>query len=337
MRPRLFATAAALAALAITAPAQAATLDASAGSAFQIDFRINDGGPLPTEIIAGAQGPQSSVAVSSDLDAPGSTRHDYDTNVVAGTSAADPSHFGSYRSDSHGVGDIAVGRNDLYTYGVLAVSPEPPNDFVESQYRGHASTGVIVQSGTPMTGTGLVDAAHSRAVVFQNLTGQDYFFTLTGTISAWSRAEFNGASGFATAFTEVGLRFQSTQDLDITFAATSPFLPSSYTEGTTGSAAIDRVTNVSCTGLLGIAASARVQGLDPAGHELASASGGYDYLLGVTLKPGEVLTMTHFVTYRDETEGHFTVAPVPLPAGLTLLGAGLLCLGGLGARRRRRG
>lgn len=337
MRPRLFATAAALAALAITTPAQAATLDAGAGSAFRIDFRVNDGGPLPAEIIAASQGPQTSVAVSSDLDAPGSVRYDYDTNIVAGITAADPSQFGSYRSDSHGVGDIAVGRTDLYTYGILALSPEPPNDFVEGQFRGYGSTDVIVQSGTPMTGTGLVDATRSRDVVFENLTGQDYFFTLSGTISAWSRAEFNGASGFATALTEVGLQFQSTQGLDITFAATSPFLPNSYTEGTTGSAAIDRVTDVSGTGLLGIAASARVQGLNPAGHELASASGGYDYLLGVTLKPGEVLTMTHFVTYRDETEGHFIAAPVPLPAGLTLLGAGLLCLGGLSALRRRRG
>lgn len=304
---------AALALVGISTPGLAVTIDAQATSTHIIDFRVNDGGLLPADIIAGPSGPISDLTIESALDAADANTARTEFVDIAGTSADDPSEFRITDLTSRdSTDDIASGSTVDFLYGVRVASPEPPSDFVEAGIRGIGLASGIIHSSDPLQANALVDVFRARDVTFENLTGDDFFFTLTGQLAAGAIAEFSGANGFAAFVASVALLFESTGVLDISLSALSPFLPVQSSTGDRAVSAITRVVDVAGTGML-----------------------------GVTLRPGEVLTMRFSATYRDQISALALAlalappAPAPLPAGGGLLLTALGALAQRGPRNRR--
>jgi hypothetical protein len=71
-------------------------------------------------------------------------------------------------------------------------------------------------------------------------------------------------------------------------------------------------------------------GSTPGVTEFGTLTARQDFVFGITLQPGQELSMRHGVSYSQMTR----IAPVPLPAGLPLLICGITLLGLLRSRRR---
>jgi len=314
-------------------PANAVTIDAGAASTFVSSFQVNDGGSLPAGIIARGLPPEDSTTVQSDLDSPDAEKLNID-NVDIGVGQSIFAFREETTRDNRLEGGFA--QNSDQISATLVLSPEPPADFVQREHRGFGSSDVILTS-PGLAASGLTEVTRTRQVDFENQTASPFFFSLRGHMSVSARAEFNGADGFARAFTSTTLAFESTNPLDISFAPTSPFLPLTSETGLNAVVGINQTLDILGSGMVGLTAFASALGTEPDGEELGIVFGGFDYVMGITLLPGEILSMRQTVSYRDETFGQTRVAAVPLPAGLPLLAVSLVCFGLIAAKRSGKG
>lgn len=324
------ARAAVVAAIAFAAPAQAvpvgaiAQVDATAlvrfgaGTAAVPGVDITDSVSLPIPTL------------SSALAAPDAVPETGETVVIAGGSPATPSQFIYFdRSTRNGGTEGSDARSSLFAYGnrVIDEAPGTGGSLVEIGWS--AATSSQAQIATdPYSAGATTDRFNARTFAFENLSATDTaFFSITAELDLTLIAQATGADALARSTAALDLSFESDEPLTISFALLAPFLPTESTTGPNAATSFGRSTDPSGIGRVGLSALASAIGDDPLGLEAATLSLSDRVVLGVTLAPSQVLSMTLRLSSVTVAEVEPLVAPVPLPAGLPLLAAGLGLLG----------
>lgn len=327
--------AAATAALAV--PAQAATLSAIAQVDYSALVRFNTGDAALPGVDVTSSPSIPIPTLSSALAAADALNETGQTTIIAGASAADPSQFTSFdRTTRNGGTEGGDARTSFFTYGIRVADEVPATggSLVEVGWSGTTSSQAQITTD-PHAAAAQVNRFNARTFEFENLSVSDSaFFTITAELDLTAIALVTGADALARSTVALGLAFSSADPLAISFAPLMPFLPVESTSGPGAATSFGRSTDPSGTGMVGLSALASATGGDPLGTESASLDLSDRVVLGVTLAPGQVLSMTMELTGATVAEVNPRVAPVPLPAGLPLMAAGLAALGWLGRRRK---
>lgn len=324
----------AIGAAVFSATAQGASLNALAQVGFSGVMRVNDGdaGVPGVDIATSLSFPNPTL--TSSLGAADAVPDSGSTAVIDGTSSASPSQFVSFDRTTRNAGSEGADASEsLLVYGriVLDDTPATGNSLVESGRSGTASSQAQITTD-PLDAAASTDRSISRTWVFTNTSDvESAFFTITAEFELSAIALATGADAMARSTVSLGLDFTSDDPLNITFSALAPFLPEENASGTGASSSFGRATDPSGTGRVGLSALASAESGSPS-TQFASVSLADNVLLGVTLQPSQILSMSFDVRHVTTA----TVAPVPVPAALPLLAAGLCVLGWVGRTRRLR-
>jgi hypothetical protein len=311
--------------LLISAPSHAVPVNTLAVADASMTIVINDGeavdgveiidGPLPFNVVA-----------SSSLDAPDAVNTNGESTVIAGLDPADPSEFIRFdrtrrNADSEG-GDASV---SYFVYGIRKLSPDPAlaNPLVENGAWGTSQSTAQITT-EPFDTSASAEAPVDREFNFTNVSADEVFFTIAGDVALTTAVQFNGAAGSARAFADVSLLFASADALDISFSGLAPYSPKEDSSGDNAFSSLTRFTDPMVSGRVGLTAFASALGVDAIGAETASAMATDEFLLGVTLQPGQEMTMTRRFSVVTSVVVEPVAAVVPVPGIAALLLAGLL-------------
>ena len=320
------------------APAHAATVSAIAQVDYSAVIRFNGGDTAIPGVDVTDTLSAPIPGVSSTLAAPDAVNESDQTTVIDGTSPATPSQFSRLdRTTRNGGAEGGDARTSLFTYGVRVNDAEPDTggSLVEIGRTGTTSSQARIATD-PFAADAAADLFNARTFSFRNLSAVDTaFFTITGELDVTAIAQVTGADALARSVVAFDLAFSSDDPMTISFAPLMPFLPLESATGPAAATSFGRSIDPSGAGLVGLSALASATGSDPFGLDSASVSLSDRFVLGVTLAPSQVLSMTASLSAVTVATVDPLIAPVPLPAGLPLLVAGFGLFGVL--RRRRRG
>jgi hypothetical protein len=313
--------------LLISAPSHAIPVVAVAVADASMTIVINDG-----EVVDGVEIIDSvlpfSVVANSALDAPDAVNTNGETTVIAGGDAADPSEFIRFdRTRRNADSEGADANVSFFVYGIRELNPDPTlaNPLVENGAWGTSQSSAQITT-EPFDTSASAEAPVDREFHFTNVSADEVFFTIAGEVELTTAVQFNGAAGSARAFADVSLLFDSADPLDISFSALAPYSPDEDSSGDNASTTLTRFTDPVVTGRVGLAASASALGVDAIGAETASAMATDEFLLGVTLQPGQAMTMTRRFSVVTSVEVEPLAAAVPVPGVFVLMLVGLFSL-----------
>jgi hypothetical protein len=280
------------------------------------------------------------------VQAPGVETSDLGLNVVnsrtvdSALDAADATPFTS-SADMIGVDESTFSRVDQTTRsagaeGAFAMTSaafrrgSDGSSFVFHERDGGASAQISITS-LPVAASATSERAIGRDSLFENVTGGPVTFLLAGTFAADAFARYDGSEGDAAAMAEFFLGFSGATS--VSYSPLSPFLPSLEENGAGAVADIAFSDTLAQDGVLSlvVSTSAARPGAG-AGLTEALAAVSHDFRLTVTLARGETLTVTERLSFGADA-AYAPATPVPLPASLPALAAGLAVLAVV--RRRR--
>ncbi len=172
---------------------------------------------------------------------------------------------------------------------------------------------------------------------FLNTNSAPVTFLLAGWFDVELIARSNGAGGDASATTRLRWNFAGVDDTTLIYAPdpASPWRVEGAEIGAGALSEADLLTGDTSAGpgfsTSGVAFTAAVSAIGADGFTEATLSSSHDFLLRLTLPPGQAVQMV--VTAEQVAAADFAPAPVPVPASLPLLAGGLAALAF--ARRRR--
>jgi hypothetical protein len=303
-------------------PAHAIPVDGAAVANASIMFVLNGGNAVDGVDISSAVLPFD-IAAASALDAPDAANTTTESTIIAGFDADNPSVYERSDRTTRNAGTEGGAGNVFYSVY---------NDFDDFRIVEHMAEGnsqAIAQITTePYDTSASGEASVSREFFFENTSLDEVFFTMAVDVEVSTGVLFNGAAGSARAFADARLLFDSADPLDISFSALEPYLPDEDLSGDNASNTLTRFTDPTFLGQVGLTASASALGIDAIASETASVLATDSLLLGVTLQPGQQMTVTRVFSIQTsvEIDPSGSSVPVPVPAIPALLVIGLVSL-----------
>lgn len=310
-------------------------VSASSGVTVSSSFVIAGGGVLPLGLEARDGPPILNTTRQSNLDAPDATAFDDVDTTIAGIEATDPSIFFGINNDTRNGGSeggTAVHNHQLYQ--IREIDEDTTSDVSERGVWGESTAQIALTSGlydTDATG-GVVN---ERVFTFRNERATPFTFGIEGEMDMSIFATADGMDATASATATLDMWFRSDNPLAIQFAATSVFDPVTDAMTLGSVASILRETDVAGTGHLSMTGSVLTESPDFGVSEMAFAAGSFSYALGITLQPGETISMSHLVSYSSDAAFALPepLAAVPVPSGLPLLASAMVWMGWVRSRR----
>lgn len=310
-------------------------INANSGVSLYHDMIIATGGQLPVGLESRTNPPNLSRSASSDLQAPDAVDFNDTDTVINGLGPDTPSIFSAISTDTRNAGtegSFASNNTQLYQILETEIVPDGTNDISERGIWGNGQAQASLSTELYDT-QGISDASFERAFTFSNQNLFALTFGIEGNFEMDLFATANGENSFAKTFAQVDMFFSSQNSLDIVFADTSLYVNNQNEVGDNALFYLQRETDVANTGHLSLTGGASATGTNIGGLTQAFGSSTMSYVLGITLLPGEEITMSHIVTYSNlATIGEGTVK-VPEPSGGLLM---LFAFGLLVFRRQRR-
>ena len=303
-------------------PAHAIPVNAAAVADASITFVLNGGNAVDGVDISSMVLPFD-IGAASALDAPDAANATTESTIIAGLDADNPSVF--ERADSTTRNGGTEGGVGNVVYSVYNDS----NDFRIVEHMAAGNSQAIAQITTePHDTSASGEASLSREFYFENTSLAEVFFSMAVDVEVSVAALFNGAAGSARAFADARLLFDSADPLDISFAPNLPYLPEDEVSGDNAFNTLTRFTDPVGLGQVGLTASASALGVDEIASETASVLAMDSVLLGITLQPGQQMTVTRVFLVQTgvEIDPSGSSVPVPVPAIPALLVIGLVSL-----------
>lgn len=307
--------------------AQAVPVNALAIADGEINLLINDGVAL-----IGVEVTDSLTVLdfdaSSALDAADAVKTFDSDAVIAGLDRMNPSQFSGFdRTSRNADSEGAQANYSQFNYGVRVPSPQPgviANPLVEHGKWGSSQSQAQIDTEPHATAADSVIDTR-RLFTFENFSNDPVSFTIDAFFDLSLGALFEEAAGFAQASGIADLVFDSEEPLAITLVPVVPFVFDEASDSDNATTMLTRFDDPGATGMVGLAASASALGVDAMGSEIATVMATDSVLLGVTLAPGQVMTMDvrFILTTAVEIQ---PLASVPVPGGLLLMLIGLVGL-----------
>ncbi|MDO6442044.1 PEP-CTERM sorting domain-containing protein [Marinobacter sp. 2_MG-2023] len=307
----------------------AVPVNANSGVSFYHDIIIASGGQLPVGLESRDNPTDNSFfSASSDLQAPDAVDFNDTHILINGLGPETPSVFSAISTDTRNAateGSFASNNTQLYLVHELEIVPDGTNDTSEEGIGGNGQAQATLSTELYDT-QGVSDVFFERTFTFSNQNLSALTFGIQGDFEMDLFATADGQNSFANTFAQVDMFFSSQNPLDIVFADTSPYVNNQNEVGDNALFYLQRETDVANTGHLSLTGSASAIGTNIGGLTQAFGNSAMSYALGITLLPGEEITMSHRVTYSNLAmigEGAVKV-PEPSSGLLMLFAFGLL-------------
>ncbi|WP_342805077.1 hypothetical protein [Alteromonas sp. M12] len=279
----------------------AVPINANSGLSFYHDFIIAGGGQLPIGLEVNSDGPIYSYSVNTELQAADSVEFDDFDVVIAGDAPDNPSSFTSVGSSTRNAGtEGAFGMNNTQLYQIVEYELVPDGNSDVSEYgiwgNGQAQATISSELFDTQANT---EASFQRTYTLSNQNTTALTFSIEGEFEMGMFAIADGESSVAEAFAMLDMFFNSSNALDIVFADTSPYINNQTESGDNAIMSLIRETDITNTGHMSFTGSASATGTDIGGSQQAFGDGTFSYALGITLQPGEEISMSHLVTYSN--------------------------------------
>lgn len=324
-------------ALALSATlAQAAPVTAISELSMSHSFIINSGSePAGIEIDTEPSSLTLNGDATSQVDRPGFTPSDT-IDVQVGNSFDDPpTPFEARRSNSQtnlGNGDVATAGYDVSI--LVENDPDIGNAEEDPIRRAVEQTGIAAVSNAadPLNAEATSSFTNARDYRFTNTTDEAISFNIVGQFEAEMRAEHDGPEGFARTSGSFEMLFETGPGIDITYFPVAPYLIT--VEEDDPGASVAEMFFAEDGGIAGVTFSGSASAIADGTDTAASLTAQSRYVFSITLEGGvSMLLETAFSQVNAVQTVAPDVPPIPLPASLPLLLAGL---GGVAVLRRRR-
>ena len=191
----------------------------------------------------------------------------------------------------------------------------------------------VTMDDNPVDGSAMSSSVNERDFRFINTTDELISFNLTGEFDVELRASFDGEGGIARTSGGFGLIFEDAPGASVNYFPVAPYL-STALDSDPGASVTDLFL-ANSGGITGLSFGASTTAIGGGGLTEAMFSAETRYIFGISLDPGaSILFQTSFFQSNSVlVEPSSDVTPVPMPASLPLLMAGL---GGFAALRRKR-
>ena len=253
-------------------------------------------------------------------------------NFTVGNPFSDPVvPVESYRLSQTNVPGSTDSATAILDY-TIEVEDDPDEDVFDITRRDIQQTGFarVLMNENPVASSAISSHTGGRQFRFDNVTDEVISFNLVGSFNADLSARFTGANGSVYTAGGFQLLFDVGEGSSVNYFPITPYLTTINDDDLGTLVTQQYLTNAG--GITGVSFGASVSALGTGGETLAGFEGGASYVFGITLDPNASLLMqTSFNQINSVIVD--PLHPVPLPAGLPLLLAGLM---GLGALRRFR-
>lgn len=304
----------------------AAPITANSGASFYFDMRIAGGGTLPAGLESISGPPSHSYTSNSLLQSNDAAEVNGTDALINGLSPETPSIFSSWSSSTrNGGAEGASSTNSTSLYQIFSTESQPDgsNDVSERGIWGSGLAQATLNSEIFPT-QAVSEVSFARQFTLANQSDDTLTFGIEGRFEMDLFAYTDG-EGVAETFANFGLFFSSANILDILFSDTSPYINNQTESGTQSSVSIGRQTDVVNSGYLSLFGNASASGLNAGGVQQGFGNSAMSYVLGITLQPGEEITMLQFVDYSNFAEIG-AVVDVSEPDSLLLMLASLCLL-----------
>lgn len=271
----------------------------SSGASFYSDLVIASGGQLPLGLESRVSAPISSNPATSELNAPDAVAFDDFDVVINGLTPATPSIFSRTSTNTRNGGSegaAAINNTQLYQVFESELVPDGTSDASERGIWGNGQAQAALTTEVYNT-RAFSDVSFERIYTFSNNNPFALTFGIEGQFEMDLFAVADGENGLAEAFARIDMFFRSANVLDIVFADTEVYVNEQNESGGNTSLSLERETDVANTGHLSLIGNATAIGA--AGLQQAFGNSSMGYALGVTLQPGEEITMSHLISYSN--------------------------------------
>lgn len=315
-----------------TKPVLAVPINASTVLDVTNTLLIAGGGPLPLGLEVRTLDPLAlDLSQSSFLNSPDATPFENSLTVIAGLTPELPSRFFRYDSSTRNGGiEGAVASNNHRLYQIREADEDLTSDVSERGVWGESQSQATLTTEFHETSAN-ASVFNERRFSISNQNATALTFGIEGVFEMNMFAVASGMHSFAESFATAGLWFTSSNILDIQFADMESYLFNEERSGANTTASMNRETDVVNTGRMSMTGIARASN-DGGADGDALATGLMRYALGITLQPGEEITMAHTMSYSTRAEITSQPRQVNAPASMGLLSIIIL---GLGLMRRR--
>lgn len=320
-----------LATLPLATSALAVPVDAFSEVSYQHAFTLNSG-TMPAGLSFSLAGVlEVSRNADTELDTAVTDLIDVPSVQVGQVVADPPIPFFDRRGISETTPDGGHAARASYNVNVLQRNSEgsAPSFAIVSREVANEGAAQFTSADGTISGDGASEYNIRRSYGYENVSDTEITFLILGEFSAQVLAEYSGSNGFARSSLNYGLGIDPSLGVSITYLPFSNFVPD--IEDGDPDAFVNDFFDIGETGF-DFSASASASGSGESAR--ASLDGGFRYGFIFTMSPGSsfILTdefrQTNAVEYRAPD-----IAPVPNPASLSLLLAGMGALS-LIARRR---
>ncbi|WP_298837948.1 VPLPA-CTERM sorting domain-containing protein [uncultured Roseobacter sp.] len=311
----------------------AAPISADSALTLYHSYTVNSGSAPAAVRISTLPG---SLVLQSDLastvDDPTAT-NTTSVNTVIGNPFADPVvPFSSERTDETTLPGGSEGSAAAYSVEITAVDDPEADPFVTSivertiNNSGSASAEI---TSDPVAAAARASFRNERGYLFENTSDALVSFNIAGDVRASFLSTYDGTDGFSRASGTLFSEFGSGIGAEVGYLPLAPYLRTITEEGE--GAMVAETLATSGEGFDGFVFSAATSAPGTGSPVEAALDVTFRYLFSISLEPGGSLEMRTGFRQFNAVEYAPGPSPVPLPASLSFLLAGLV---GLGVARR---
>ncbi|MFT6989014.1 MAG: hypothetical protein ACJASL_000980 [Paraglaciecola sp.] len=294
---------------------------------------IAGGGPLPLGLEVRTLVPLAlNLSQDSFLNSLDAMPFEDSLTVIAGLTPASPSRFFTLDGSTRNGGlEGAVASNNHRLYQIREADQNSTSNVSERGVWGESFSQASLTTEFHKT-SARASVFNERRFSISNQNATKLTFGIQGTFEMNMFAVASGMYAFAESVVTAGLWFTSSNVLDIQFVDLKLYEFNKERLGANTTASINRETDVVNTGRMSMAGIVRASNAGAADGD-ALATSRMQYALGITLQPGEEITMAHNISYSTMAEITSEPRQVFAPSSMALLCISIL---GIGLVRRRK-
>jgi hypothetical protein len=279
----------------------ATPITANSGVSFYNDMVIASGGQLPIGLEVVSISLDGDFLSTSELQASDALDFNISDVTINGLGPDTPSIFSDFSSSTRNSGtEGAASSSNTQLYQILEseIQPDGDSDVSERGIWGDGNAQAAINTEFYATNAS-TDVSFERVFTISNGNPFAMTFGIEGIFEMDLFATAEGENSFAHTVASLDMFFSSSSLLDIVFADTSLYTNNQNEVGDNTFMSLFREIDVSNTGHLSLTGNASATGNNSGAEQQAFGNGAMSYALGITLLPGEEITMTHLISYEN--------------------------------------